>query len=94
MGRPGFIGQMWLDIGFLGPIVWGVTFGLITGFAQLLYKRFVLTYEVTVLFVILVFVIALPINTGSFDFTFSVDMFLLLLFLAFIYWKPLRIGNP
>lgn len=85
---PGFIGQMWLDLGYLGPIVWGLVFGLQIGFAQLFFKRFVRTYEVTVLFVLLLFVIALPLNTGSFDFTFSVDIFLLFILLAFIYWKP------
>lgn len=90
---PGFIGQMWLDFGYLGPIIWGLVFGLQIGFAQLLLNRFVRTYEVTVLFVLLLFVIALPLNTGSFDFTFSVDIFLLFIFLAFMYWKPVRISN-
>ena len=87
---PGLIGQMWLDFGYLGPIVWGLAFGLQIGFAQILFNKFVRTYEVTVLFVLTLFVVALPINTGSFDFTFSVDIFLFIILLAFIYWKPIR----
>lgn len=90
---PGLIGQMWLDFGYLGPIIWGLVFGLQIGFAQWLFQRYARTYEVAVLFVLGLFVIALPLNTGSFDFTFSVDIFLLFVLLAFIYWKPVRVSN-
>lgn len=90
---PGLIGQMWLDFGFFGPIIWGLAFGLLIGFAQSYIKRFVRTYELTVLSVLLLFVIALPINTGSFDFTFSVDIFLLFILLAIVYGKRISVRS-
>ena len=74
---PGLIGQMWLDFGVIGPLLWGVVFAVQIALLQRIYDRISKTREVTALFSIALFVIALPINTGSFDFTFSLDMIIL-----------------
>jgi hypothetical protein len=71
---PGLLGQMWLDFGMLGPVVWGLAIGLQVGIIQFFFERTRRTRESAAVFVILVFVVALPLNTGSFDFTFSVDI--------------------
>jgi hypothetical protein len=81
---PGFVGQMWLDFGVFGPVIWGGCFGLQIKLLQIAYNNIKQTIEVTALFVIFLFIVALPINTGSFDFTFSVDILLLLLAIGFV----------
>lgn len=81
---PGLIGQMWLDFGLLGPIVWGILFAAQIAALQVIYDRVAKTPEITALFVVALFVVAMPINTGSFDFTFSVDVMVLVALMYFI----------
>jgi len=78
---PGLMGQMWLDFRLLGPVLWGIVFGLQISVLQWLFERTRCTRQSSAIFVVLVFVVALPLNTGSFDFTFSVDIIALAVFL-------------
>jgi hypothetical protein len=78
---PGLAGQMWLDFGPLGPVVWGVIFGLQMSVLQFVFERTEKTLRAAALFVLLTFVVVLPINTGSFDFSFNVDIIALVLVL-------------
>lgn len=71
---PGLIGQMWLDFGAVGPIIWGLVFGLQMSVIQFFFERTRRMRQSSAVFVLLVFVVALPLNSGSFDFTFSVDI--------------------
>jgi len=71
---PGLFGQMWLDFRLAGPVLWGIVFGLQLSVIQFLFQRTRCTRQSSVVFVVLVFIVALPLNTGSFDFTFSVDI--------------------
>ncbi|HJP58830.1 MAG TPA: hypothetical protein VJ865_02485 [Gemmatimonadaceae bacterium] len=80
---PGIVGQMWLDFRLLGPVVWGLAFGLQVSVLQALYVHTVKSYQSAAAFVLLAFVVVLPINTGSFDFSFNVDMIALVAALAF-----------
>lgn len=80
---PGIVGQMWLDCRILGPVVWGLAFGLQVSVLQALFAHTRRSYQSAAAFVLLAFVIVLPINTGSFDFSFNVDMIALVVALAF-----------
>jgi hypothetical protein len=71
---PGLLGQMWLDFGMLGPAVWGLLFGLQVSMVQFVFERAQRSRQSAAVFVVLTFVVALPLNTGSFDFTFSPDI--------------------
>jgi hypothetical protein len=71
---PGLLGQMWLDFRVLGPLLWGLAFGLQLSVAQFIFTRSERSLQASALVVLVVFLIALPINTGSYDFTFSVDV--------------------
>jgi len=78
---PGFIGQMWLDFRLFGPVLWGIGLGLQVGLVQWAYERTNKALGAAALGGLLTFVIALPVNSGSFDFTFSIDIFILLIVL-------------
>ena len=80
---PGLLGAMWLDGWVFGPLVWGGLYGAVIGRMQPAYNRFENSIEAAGVFVILLFVVALPLNTGSLDFNFSVDMLFLLIFVGF-----------
>lgn len=71
---PGLLGQMWLDFRVLGPVAWGILMGAQTSVAQFFYERCQRNLQSSSLVALVVFLIALPINTGSYDFTFSVDV--------------------
>lgn len=75
---PGLMGQMWLDFRVLGPVIWGLAFGLQIGFLQYAWARTRRSLQTAAVFFVLTFIVALPINTGSYDFTFSVDIFLVI----------------
>jgi len=81
---PGLLGQMWLDFGILGPLVWGIVFGLQMSVLAYGWKLVERTKPAAAVFVLLTFIVALPLNSGSFDFTFSVDVFAVLLVLALV----------
>jgi hypothetical protein len=82
---PGLLGQMWLDFRVLGPVLWGVFIGVQLSVVQLLKARWKRSLQSSALVALLVFLIALPINTGSYDFTINVDVLVTLLSLAFVY---------
>jgi hypothetical protein len=88
---PGLIGQMWLDFRVLGPVVWGIFFGAQMSVAQFLFERSRRSLQASALVALVVFLIALPINTGSYDFTFSVDVIATVVMLALTY-RARRIG--
>ena len=81
---PGLMGQMWLDFGIFGPIVWGLLFGFLIKAIQNLFDGFEKSWASCGIFAVIAFIVALPINSGSFDFNFSVDMFFLLIFIWFM----------
>ena len=82
---PGILGQMWLDFGFLGPVLWGITYGLSIACLQVIFEKYKNNLANISLFVIIIFIFALPLNTGSFDYNFSVDVFFLFVALIFIF---------
>jgi hypothetical protein len=71
---PGLAGQMWLDFRVFGPMVWGIVLGAQMSVAQFLFESFERRRDSCALVALFVFIIALPINTGSYDFTFAVDV--------------------
>jgi len=77
---PGLLGQMWLDARFLGPIMWGVFFGLQLATLQYIYKRSRMSLAATGVLNCVLFIVLLPLNTGSFDFSFNIDMMMLMIF--------------
>lgn len=81
---PGLMGQMWLDFRIFGPIFWGLLLGILIKIIQNLFDGFDKTWAACGIFSVVVFIVALPLNSGSFDFTFSVDMFFLLFFIWFM----------
>src|SRR5882762_1298853 len=76
---PGLFGQMWMDFRVFGPIVWGLIMGLQMSLVQCAFAQTVRTRQAVALFTLVTFVVALPVNTGSYDFTFSIDIYVLLL---------------
>lgn len=91
---PGLMGQMWLDFGIVGPVIWGLIFGAALSFLQIRFDGKQKTPQAVAFFMIGLYVLSLPLNTGSFDFVFSVDTFFLVLFLLIVYKRvkstPLR----
>jgi len=75
---PGLMGQMWLDFRVFGPVIWGLLFGIQIGVLQYAWARTRRSLQSAAVFFVLTFIVALPINTGSYDFTFSVDIFLVI----------------
>jgi hypothetical protein len=76
---PGLFGQMWMDFRIFGPVLWGLLFGVQMSIVQRLFARTIRTRQAAALFVLVTFVIALPLNTGSYDFTFNYDIYALAL---------------
>jgi hypothetical protein len=86
---PGLAGQMWLDFRIFGPIIWGLLFGLQMSVVQYWFQRTQRTLQASAVFVVVVFIVALPLTTGSYDFTFSIDIIILALAL----WFSTRAGT-
>jgi hypothetical protein len=84
---PGLAGQMWLDFRILGPVIWGLLFGFQIGLVQYLFSKTRNTLAASAVLGVVVFIVALPLTTGSFDFTFSVDMIVLVIAL----WWSVRV---
>jgi hypothetical protein len=80
---PGLFGQMWLDFGIFGPLFWAMLLAVPMSILQRVFALTIVTRQAAAAFALITFVIALPLNTGSYDFTFSVDIFVLLLALFF-----------
>ena len=87
---PGLIGQSWFDFPVIGAFLWGA----LIGFQIRLLKRWSFKYtstpEKNALITLSCVVIAMPLNTGSFDFTFSIDIIVL----AFALMCIFRTGKP
>ena len=82
---PGLMGQMWLDFGIFGPVIWGMMFAAALSFMQIRFDGKQKTLQAVAFFMICLYILSLPLNTGSFDFVFSVDVFFLVLFLLIVY---------
>jgi hypothetical protein len=76
---PGVFGQMWMDFRIFGPIVWALIMSVPMSIVQHVFARTIRSRQAAALFVLITFVIALPLNTGSYDFTFSLDTYALAL---------------
>lgn len=82
---PGLIGQSWLDFPVVGALMWGVFIGIQSWLLNRWASRVTHSPAKVVFVVLLSIVIALPINSGSLDFTFSVDIIVLVLLMAFFF---------
>ena len=82
---PGLVGQSWLDFPFLGALFWGLVVGAQCRLLDRWASRFAHTPAKVVLVTLIALVIALPINTGSYDFTFSIDIIILALLLVLFF---------
>ena len=82
---PGLIGQSWLDFPVLGAFLWGVFIGLQALFVNRLSSRLIQSPSKISLIVLASVIIALPINTGSLDYTFTVDIMMLVLLLGVLF---------
>lgn len=81
---PGLIGQSWLDFPVLGAVLWGLFIGAQSRLLDCWASRFARTPSRVVFVVLMSLVIALPINSGSLDFSFSIDIiFLVILIMLF-----------
>jgi hypothetical protein len=90
---PGLFGQMWMDFRAFGPIVWGLIMGVLMSLVQQAFGRTIRTRQAVALFVLITFVVALPLNTGSYDFTFSLDIYALILCI-FLTFRLVRVRVP
>ena len=76
---PGLFGQMWLDFRIFGPVVWGLMLSVQMSFVQHLFARTIRTRQAAALFALVTFVVAMPLTVGTYDFTFSYDIYALAL---------------
>jgi len=81
---PGFMGMMWLDFRWVGPLIYAAFFGVGLALIERVRRRCEIDLQSSAVFALALFVFCLPINTGSLDFTFSVDMIMLTLFVLFV----------
>jgi hypothetical protein len=74
---PGYIGQCWIDFPFLGFFIFPALHGALFALVNRGFKTINLPKSPFYLMVYLVigYILALPFNSGSLDFVFSVDMF-------------------
>lgn len=82
---PGLFGQMWLDFRVIGPVVWAFAFAAQLWLLQRLLRAVIRTRQAMAAIVLLTFIVALPINSGSYDFTFGVDIVVLIMCLALVF---------
>lgn len=87
---PGLLGQMWLDFRIFGPMVWAFALAVQLSVVQRVFALMVRTRQAVAVVTLLTFVIALPLNSGSYDFTFSDDTLVAVLCL-FLTFKVVRI---
>jgi hypothetical protein len=71
---PGVFGQMWLDFRIFGPLVWAFAFAVQLTVVQRVFVLMARTRQAVAALVVVTFVIALPLNNGSYDFSFSSDV--------------------
>ncbi len=79
---PGLMGQMWLDFRAVGAVIWGLLFGVAMGVVQHRFQTTRRTLGAAAVYSIATFLIALPLNSGSLDFNFTVDTILVMVALA------------
>ena len=82
---PGLIGQSWFDFPVIGAFFWGALIGFQIRLLNRWSFKYTSTPEKNALITLLCVVIALPLNTGSFDFTFSIDIIILAVALMCIF---------
>jgi hypothetical protein len=82
---PGLFGQMWIDFRIFGPVIWGLVFGALMRYMQNRFDGSRITLQSAAYVMVVVYIVTLPLNTGSFDFVFSLDNFFLLTFLWLVY---------
>jgi hypothetical protein len=82
---PGLFGQMWLDYRVMGPVAWGLFIGLQMSAVQFLFERCRRNLQSSAFVALTVFLIALPIDTGSYDFTISIDVFATVVVFLLVY---------
>jgi hypothetical protein len=82
---PGLFGQMWMDFRIFGPVVWGLILSVQMSIVQYVFARTIRTRQAAALLVLATFVVALPLNTGTYDFSFGFDIYVLVIciFLTF-----------
>ena len=76
---PGLFGQMWMDFRIFGPVVWGLILSVQMSIVQHVFAHTIRTRQAAALFVLVTLVVALPLTTGTYDFTFSIDIYVLAL---------------
>lgn len=87
---PGLIGQSWLDLPVIGALLWGFLIGFQGRLLNRLARKVHASSEKVAVVVLFATIIAMPINTGSYDFTFSIDIIFLLLFSSLVF----RLSKP
>jgi hypothetical protein len=90
---PGLFGQMWMDFRVFGPVVWGLIMAAQMSVVQYAFARTIRTRQAAALFTLSTFVVALPLNTGTYDFTFSIDIYVLVLCI-FLTFRWVRVRLP
>ncbi len=90
---PGVFGQMWMDFRVLGPIVWGLMLSAPMSIVQYAFAQTIRTRQAAAIFVLVTFIVALPLNTGTYDFTFSIDIYALVLCLLLTF-RVIRVRVP
>lgn len=79
---PGLIGASWLDFPVIGAFLWGIGLALQCGIVEYCRSRVRPGPNSTAVVVLISTIIAMPINTGTYDFTISVDIVLLIIVMA------------
>lgn len=90
---PGLLGQMWIDFRVFGPIVWALILSMQMSIVQHIFGQTIRTRQAVALFALVTFVVALPLNTGTYDFTFSTEVYALALSL-FLTFRLIRVRVP
>ncbi|MEL4254250.1 hypothetical protein AAEH95_03920 [Shewanella xiamenensis] len=78
---PGFIGQMWLDFNVFGPVLYSASLSLLMFFVEFVRRLFLIDAVSCSFFSLIIFIFFLPLNSGSLDFNFSIDI----LFVFFLF---------
>ncbi len=82
---PGFIGQMWLDFKGFGAIIYAVAFSISIFIIEFSRRQFVIDSVSCAVFSLIIFIFCLPLNSGSLDFNFSIDILFFFLMLPFCF---------
>ena len=82
---PGLLGASWIDFPFLGAFFWGLFLGIQFYFANYFYKIIKLNNEKIAFFILVGLILTLPLNSGSYDYVFSIDILLLIFILSTVF---------